>query len=95
MHPFNEPATVRDVLEARNFIAHTIINAANVLLSIVLCLGMVGFGEIAERHYRGWWVSWLPIVLAVISIYFLRIKTPQLLTESAEALEAAPTVDFD
>jgi hypothetical protein len=51
VHALNRPATLRDVLAARNYVAHTVINSINHVLGVLGAGAAIWLGEIAEQRY--------------------------------------------
>jgi hypothetical protein len=57
-HPWNKPALLRDVIEARNFVCHTVINAANnVAATVVSIAALYALDKLAEKHGDQWWIG--------------------------------------
>lgn len=90
MHPLNKPATVRHVLEARNFVARAVLNSTNALLGVAICGFSFYIQPDVEKHYGEIW-SWVAVIATVgIGYKYLLIRPSQSLLKSEEACESTP-----
>jgi hypothetical protein len=90
-HPLNKPATLRNVLEARNFVARTVLNAANTILNLMLGIALCVLLEFAqiEGHYH-WW-NWLLGIAAYAALWkYVRLPPSESLRKSEEACADTP-----
>jgi hypothetical protein len=95
-HPLNKPATLRDVLEARNFVARTIINAANTILSLILGIALIAALEVADMrgHYH-WWNWLLAAAVAAAFWQYVRLPASSSLIKSEETCASTPYESSD
>jgi hypothetical protein len=90
-HPFNKSATLRDVLEARNFVTRTVLNAANTIISLMLGIALcvlLEFSEI-EGHYH-WWNWLLAAMIYTAAWKYFRLPPSESLRKSEEACAETP-----
>jgi hypothetical protein len=90
VHPLNKPATVRDVLEARNFVARAILDSTNALLAVAICGFSFWIQPDVAKHYGEIWSGVAVIATIGIGYKYLLIKPSQSLLKSEEACENAP-----
>lgn len=89
-HPFNKPATLRDVLEARNFVARTVLDAANTILGGIVAFFVGAVLVVANiRGYDHWWNWLVGAVIYGLAWKYVRLPPSKSLVTSEEACEKA------
>lgn len=83
-HWITKPATVRDVISARNFVARTTISAVN---NVVTAIGMVtGLGIMVAADRYGWpW--WLGVLLGLAGAAYIHKQFRSVPSKELEASE--------
>jgi hypothetical protein len=88
MEYFNKPATVRDVIEARNYVVNTVINAANIILSVLLVFSMIWILERVVNHH--WWDWVIAGACYAAAWHYIQIRPSESLKKSGERIEDTP-----
>lgn len=85
MNKLNAPATLREVIQARNYVTRTVVNVAEAIYTLLGLCAAVG----AEFYVRSWpdtpkWQGTVALVVVLCVVYYSRPKLSKDLIRSEE-----------
>jgi hypothetical protein len=93
MRSLNSPATLREVLEARNFMARTIIYCANTIFAFLWFTGAAVFAYEVFKQYGEPWAALVFIGALAAWHYWVSIKPGPGLVQSEKYLETSSSLE--